>query len=65
MDYTDYAACARAAEIYADDAECLDIAESYRELAKTYHALAEQCERLSRRSACLSQNGDADVRMTA
>ena len=33
MDYTDYAACARAAEIYADEAQYLDIAESYRGLA--------------------------------
>jgi hypothetical protein len=51
MDYTDYAACARAAEVQADVSKDPDLAESYRELAKCYEALAEQCERMATRAA--------------
>ncbi len=49
MDYTDYAACARAAEVQANIAKCPEIAANYRDLAKCYQALAEQCEHMSPR----------------
>ena len=49
MDYTDYAACARAAEVQADFSEYPEIAARYRDLAKCYQALAEQCEHMTPR----------------
>ena len=46
MDYTDYAACARAAEVQADFSRSPEIAAGYRDLARCYQALAEECEHL-------------------
>ncbi len=49
MDHRDYASLARDADAKADRTKSRDIAEGYRELAKTYRALAAQLERMTHR----------------
>jgi len=56
MDYTDYAACARAAEVQADFSEDPEIAAGYRELAKCFQALAEQREHMTPRFLSKSEH---------
>ena len=49
MDHPDYTSLARDAEVKAGHARSSDIATGYRDLAKTYRALAEQVERMAHR----------------
>jgi hypothetical protein len=64
MDYTDYAACARAAEVQADFSRSPEIAAGYRDLARCYQALAEECEHLRPRYV-LKKNGEAFTNQSA